>query len=270
MDVSLTQLRRKARITSASPSRQWVGGHSYDRHYEDFSDEYSDSRTRSRTRSRSPNRESRRACEYDSYRPEERREDRFSGPTEQKRTWRDVGRDSEFDKAFPARARGYLGYGGSARQIKHQEGRLSFHDDVYNDLNAVQDEREAVIEGNTMIVESAHGGSIPEDVEKATHDVHTFLQGLAADDFLEETLTSDDRNSSEEDDYISVPNDAPSPERAPLVFQASDGFYYRRVSPPHFTPEVVAMFRGKFDRLAKKPSRTTALQMMDESYQNAS
>lgn len=265
MDISLTQLRRKARIASVSPSRQLVGEHRHGHHYEDFSDEDSRSRTRSRTRSRSPYRETHRAREYDSYRPRQRRQARFSSPMEKKRSGLDAGRDFEFDKEIPAKARGHLGYGGPARRIKHQEGRLSFHDDIYNDLSAVQDEREAVIEGGPMDIESVHGESILEDDEKVTRDVHAFLQGLAADDVLEETITSDDRDSSQDDDCISMANDDSPPEGTPTVFQASDGFYYRRVSPPHFTPEVVSMFRGKFDRLAKKPSRTTALQMMDET-----
>ena len=310
-DMSLTQLRRNAGIDGIFHSGQESvrgGAHHQDHPHRDIARNESRSRSPLSDSSRSVRARLRQTLEYDSYRPREPRRVRFASPLEEDNDWRRVHTAYTapiFDKAFPIRTKKSSKYDTTPR-VRDMEGRLSFHDDMYD----VQGDNWATVEDyDPLDAGPVHRSPSLERAVNITYDVQSFLESLeegtpteqvsleqALVQVTEESDTRSDDSVTLVHDHDNIPvqtddcattqdgdlesardhSHSPTqdcnrePDRNPIVFQASDGFYYRCISPSHFGHEVVSMFRGKFDRLARKPKRMTALQMMEEVGQTTS
>ena len=181
-ELSLTQLRRKAGITNAPRDDQEpVRGerHDQDRHYQDLVLEKSRSQSPFGGNARDSRDGRQLPLEYDSYRPREPRRLRFPGPLVEDDGWgpvldpfdpfRAIQRSPGDDKKVPYRTRG-------------MEGRLSFHDDVYHNQDAIQSGGWTTSEDHDPSSDEAvQRSTSPERAARIKAQVDAFFQSLEAE-----------------------------------------------------------------------------------------
>ncbi len=168
------------------------------------------------------------------------------------------------------------------------EGRLSFHDDVFLDSQRLLKAPKAkgipkpkthgqpTGKGAAAVAKSTRrkATATQEVSEQAKRDADTFLLNLEAEILTGRAPPCNAAGNNAADDKMSNDGagsqgsrgDARIAKEDPTLYKAEDGSQYRLVREPQFSPGVISLFQGRANPIihAKRP-RKTANQMWDET-----